>query len=89
MRIIYSKLACYKQSPPQIRGTSKGFLFVSCTCACCSTYGCRTANTLRYFMGYGIVQAIKIKSVIIMGNPVAHATHSTPWNTGFRFTEFF
>ena len=44
---------------------------------------------LRYFMGYGIVQAIKIKSVIIMGNPVAHATHSTPWNTGFRFTEFF
>ena len=44
---------------------------------------------LRHFMGYGIVQAIKIKSVIIMGNPVAHATHSTPWNTGFRFTEFF
>ena len=40
-------------------------------------------------MGYGIVQAIKIMSVIIMGNPVAHTTHSTPWNTGFRFTEFF
>ena len=40
-------------------------------------------------MGYGIVQAIKIKSVVIMGDPVAHATHPTPWNAGFRFTKFF
>ena len=40
-------------------------------------------------MGYGIVQSIKIKSVVIMGDPVSHATLPTPWNAGFRFTEFF
>lgn len=44
---------------------------------------------LRYLVGYSIIQAIKIKSVMIMGNPVAHATHPTPWNAGFRFAEFF
>lgn len=45
-------------------------------------------KNLRYLMNYGIVQTVKIKTVITY-NPVTHATHSTPWNAEFRFTEFF
>ena len=78
MRIIYPKLACYKQSSPSDPWHIERIPLCELHLRLLLHIWLQNHQHLRYLVGYSIIQAIKIKSVIISGLSRRYARHLFP-----------